>query len=152
MVSTIVCLKRASIFHYSTSNILEKRQNIMQTCPKNHTYQFVRILVPRIWSDCIFRDWFQIPSLKLMLRFIKLLFIGYVNVRQTSHLIRSIFHVVLYVVCDEFIYFPPAWIELDIKGNRFCYFPPLYVCIVHLIHWNSNVRWNYRWTGWMPFK
>ena len=118
-------------------------------------YQIVRILVLRIWTDfvfLIFRDWFRIPSLKLMLRFIKFRFTGNVKVRQTSHLIRSIFHVVLYVVCDEFIYFPQAWIELDIKGNRFCYFPPLCVYIVHLIHWNSNVRWNYRWTGWMLFK
>ena len=104
------------------------------------------------WSSKIFRDWFEIPSLKWMLRFIKLRFIGNVKVRQTSNLIRSIFHVVLYVVCDEFIYFPQAWIESDIKRNRFCYFPPLCVYKVHLIHWNSNVRWYYRWTGWMPFK
>ena len=158
MVCAIVCLKRASVFHYWTSNILKKCQNIMQPCPKNHMYDIVRILVLRILTDFVFlifkiiRDCFRIPSLKLMLRFIKLRFIGNVKVRQTYHLIRSIFHVVLYIVCDKFIYFPQAWIELDIKRNRFCHFPPLCIHIVQSIHWNSNVRWNYRWNGWMLFK
>ena len=35
-------------------NILEKRQNIMKPCPKNHTYHIVRILVLRIWTHFVF--------------------------------------------------------------------------------------------------
>ena len=116
--------KIASIYHYSTSNILKNVKIWCNPVQKNHIYQIVRILVLRIWTDFVFliceiewnkhgegldfRDWFRIPCLKLMLRFIKFRFTGNVKVRQTSDLIRSIFHVVLDVVCDEFIYFPPG--------------------------------------------
>ena len=149
VVCAIVCLKRASIFHYSTSIFLRKTWKYDATLSKNHTYHIVRILVLRnfdwfcifnLQKFQIFRDWFRIPSLKLMLRFIKLRFIGNMKVQQTSYLIRSIFHVVPYVVCDEFIYFPQAWIELDIKRNRFRYFPPLYAWYTWYIETQTYVE------------